>query len=129
MAGTVGGNVRASIELQDGETVTWSKSASRHGEYVTTGGKLFLTDRRLLWAPNWYFDSLGVETIELPYADVAGVAVDTEKFGGMLSTLVTGGSDNRLTIETVAGEKRTWSISTPGEAAERIRAAMAEDGG
>lgn len=127
MARTVGGKVRAEIELLDGEEVVWSKSASRHGETIATGGKLFLTERRLLWAPNWYFGSLGVGTVELPLTEVAAVDVDTGEFKGILRTLVTGGSSNRLRVEDEDGDVETWSISTPEEASEQIRAAMVDD--
>ena len=43
-------------ELEGGEVVKWTKAANRQqSELRAVGGKLFLTDRRLLFQPNRFF--------------------------------------------------------------------------
>jgi len=126
MARTVGGGVRAEIALLGGEEVRWQHAAQRKASPIAAGGKLFLTDRRLLWAPNWYFARLGMDTVELSLGALTAVEELNGRFDNVLSSLVSGGADGRFRVETADGRAETWASSAAEEATERIRTAIAE---
>lgn len=89
----------AQPRLGTGETVRWRSSAGRAlSRWITSGGQLVVTDRRLLFQPNRFDAATGKKPWELPLDQV----VDIEPVDREL-TATAGGSRRRLGIKTSSG--------------------------
>jgi hypothetical protein len=111
-----------SVEAQPGEQVVWSKGANRiqpSGRAV--GGKLFLTDRRLVFCPHWVDGATGGKTRDMPLADVA--AAGTVPKGG-----TRGGLRERLRIELTDGAEELFVVNGLADVVSRLEAARREGG-
>src|SRR5882757_1644845 len=89
----------AQPKLEPGETIRWTTSAGRAlNRWLTSGGHLVVTDRRLLFQPNRFDIATGKRRWELSLSDVAGVeSVEREP------AVAAGGSRRRLGIRSAAG--------------------------
>src|SRR6266513_1848027 len=93
------------VEAQPQERAVWSQGANRiqpSGRAV--GGKLFLTDRRLVFCPHWVDGATGGKTWDAPLGEVAAVGI-TPKGGER------GGRRDRLRIELVDGEEERFVVN------------------
>jgi len=85
--------------LEPGETLRWKALANRVlNPAVTSGGRLVVTDRRVLFQPNRYDMMLGREIWERPLDAVTGVEVV-----GRDAAVFAAGMRKRLGIRTADG--------------------------
>jgi hypothetical protein len=90
----------SSPSLSDGETVRWSLSANRAERWwYASGGKLFVTDRRILFQPNRLDSLFGKQTWECPLSRVKKIE-GVDRSG---TEALAGGSRRRLAIGTPEG--------------------------
>jgi hypothetical protein len=101
------------VEAEPDEQVAWSQGANRiqkSGRAV--GGKLFLSDRRLVFCPHWLDGATGGRTWETPLATIATVG-----------TAPTAGRRDRLRIEMADGEEELFVVNRLPEVVSRLEAA------
>lgn len=111
-----------SVEAQPQEQVVWSQGANRvqpSGRAV--GGKLFLTNHRLVFCPHWVDGAIGGKTWDAPLATVA--AVGTAPKGGKR-----GGLRERLRIELSGREEELFVVNRLADVVSRLDAARQEGG-
>lgn len=87
-------------DLAPGERVRWKAFANRVLNSTTAGGRLFVTDRRVLFQPNRIDARLGRKLWECPLEGVT--AIETV---GRDARLFAGGPRKRLGIKTADGEE------------------------
>lgn len=89
----------AQPKLEADETIRWQSSAGRSlNRWITSGGKLAVTNRRVLFQPNRFDAITGKELWECPLASVMGFeAVDRNL------TVLAGGMRARLGVQTSDG--------------------------
>jgi hypothetical protein len=85
------------------------------------GGKLFLTDRRLVFCPQWVDGATGGKTWDVSLTDVA--AVGTAPKGGER-----GGLRDRLRIELTDGADERFVVNRIADVVSRLEAARQEGG-
>lgn len=89
----------AQPKLEAGETIRWKSSAGRAlSRWITSGGQLVVTDRRLMFQPNRFDAATGKKPFELPLGDVLDIEPIDREF-----TAMAGGSRKRLGIKTLSG--------------------------
>jgi hypothetical protein len=87
------------LKLESGETIRWKSSAGRAmNRWITSGGRLVVTDRRVLFQPNRFDIATGKKPWECPLGSI----VDIEAIGRELA-VAAGGSRRRLGIKTSSG--------------------------
>lgn len=104
------------LEAEPQEQVAWSQGANRiqkSGRAV--GGKLFLTDRRLVFCPHWVDGATGGKTWETQLAKVAAIG-----------TAPKAGRRERLRIELADGEQELFVVNRLTEVVSRLEAAGLE---
>jgi hypothetical protein len=107
------------VEAEPDERIVWSQLANRvQSSHRAVGGKLFLTDRRLVFCPHWVDAALGGKAWSLPVADIAGVGI-TPKGGDLFA----GGLRDRLRIELVEGGEQLFVIKHLDDVVARLEAA------
>ncbi len=91
----------AQPKLEADEAIRWQSSAGRSlNRWITSGGKLVVTNRRVLFQPNRFDAVTGKKPWECPLASVTGFeAVDRDL------TVLAGGMRKRLGIQTSDGVK------------------------
>jgi hypothetical protein len=89
----------AQLKLETGETIRWKSSAGRAlNRWITSGGALVVTDRRVLFQPNRFDTATGKKPWECPLGSIVGIeAVGREP------AVAAGGSRRRLGIKTSSG--------------------------
>ena len=112
------------LEAEPDERVVWSQLANRvQSSHRAVGGKLFLTDRRLVFCPHWVDAATGGKTWSLPLANIARVGI-TPKGGDRFA----GGLRDRLRVELVDGGQQLFVIKRLDEVVERLEAATERPG-
>ena len=79
-----------------GETVRWSRAANRMQGSRAVGGKLFLTERRILFSPNRIDGLTGGSPWAIDLPDVSEVGI--EPMGSGKAAKLGGGLRNRLRV-------------------------------
>jgi hypothetical protein len=89
----------AQPKLEADETIRWQSSAGRSlNRWITSGGKLMVTNRRVLFQPNRFDTVTGKKPWECPVASVTGFeTVDRDL------AVLAGGMRERLGVQTVDG--------------------------
>ena len=90
-------------DVEEGEQVRWSRNANRFQGNRGVGGKLFCTDRRLLFSPHRFDGVLGGKTFSVPLAQIAGV--DKEPKGSGKQGAFGGGLRDRLRLRLADGRE------------------------
>jgi len=104
---------------EDGETVEWSKLANRsQSRNRAVGGKLYLTDRRLLFCPHWVDAVFGGRTWNNPLSQVSSVGKEPRSGG------LGGGMRDRLRIELSDGGVELFVVNDLDAVIERLRGAV-----
>lgn len=91
-----------SVAAEPAEEVVWSQAADRlkdSGRAV--GGKLFLTDRRLVFCPHWVDAATGGGAWQVPLERVAAIGTIPKGSPG-------GGMRDRLAIELAGGGRERF---------------------
>jgi hypothetical protein len=110
------------VEAEPDEQVVWSQGANRiqpSGRAV--GGKLFLTDRRLVFCPHWVDGATGGKTWEVSLTGVA--AVGTAPKGGKR-----GGLRERLRLELTDGAEELFVVNHLADVVSRLETAAPQGG-
>jgi len=112
--------------IEPGESVLWEKKANRTQGARAVGGKLVLTDRRLLFAPHAVDRATGGTAWITPLADVdeAGQAPRDVSLGSMFS----GGLAKRLRVTTSGGDEEFFVVRNVAEVAAQIMEAVGAGG-
>lgn len=86
-------------KFEIGEAIRWESSAGRTlNRWITSGGRLVITNRRVLFQPNRFDALTGKRPWECPLASVKGVqTVDRDP------SVLAGGMRERLGIQTTDG--------------------------
>lgn len=86
-------------KLQVGEVIAWESSAGRAlNRWITSGGRLVVTNRRVVFQPNRFDAMTGKRTWECSLSSVDGVQVVDRDL-----TVLAGGVRKRLGIQTTEG--------------------------
>jgi hypothetical protein len=109
------------VPLKDGESVVWSRRANHSVGWRAVGGKLYLTDRRLLFRPNGFERSLffGKEW-SAPLAEVSGFSVQPRSGGNPFD----GRMRSRLRVALRQGEAQLFVVAKPDDAARELSEAL-----
>src|SRR5436305_5062688 len=110
------------VEAEPDEQVVWSQLANRtQSSARAVGGKLFLTDRRLVFCPHWVDAAMRGRTWDVPLASVAAFGIAPkggDRFGG--------GLRDRLRIELLHGGNELFVVKRLEEVVARLEAARGE---
>jgi hypothetical protein len=109
---------RIEERLEPGETVTWSRRANRFQGSRGVGGRLVLTDRRLLFAPHRFDAALAGSWWEAELDQVSSVGV--ERRGSAHKALLGGGLRRRLRVQTEAGEDELFLVNKLDQVLESL---------
>ena len=112
-----------SVAAEPAEEVVWSQAANRlkdSGRAV--GGKLFLTDRRLIFCPHWVDAATGGREWQVPLERVAAIGTIPKGSPG-------GGMRDRLAIELADGGRERFVVNRLGEVVARLNTARGVPGG
>ena len=103
-------------DAEPDEQVVWSRAANRtQSSSRAVGGKLFLTDRRLVFCPQWIDAITGGQRWSVGLSEVSGVGVQP-KGGDRLG----GGLRDRLRLELADGGHELFVINHLSELVERL---------
>ena len=107
-----------------GEKVVWHRNANREQTSLRqVGGRLFLTNHRLLFVPNRFDDATGGDSWSCTTAEIAAVAVEPSRsalpFFGRTAQL-----RRRLRVEPRAGDAELFVVNRVEDAASTLRAAL-----
>src|SRR5438067_4703298 len=98
-----------SVEAEPQEQVVWSQGANRiQSSGRAVGGKLFLTDRRLVFCPHWVDGATGGKTWEVSRASIATVGRAAK-----------GVKRDRLRIEVAGGDEELFVVNHLAEVESR----------
>jgi len=106
-----------SVAAEPAEEVVWSQAANRlkdSGRAV--GGKLFLTDRRLIFCPHWVDAATGGRAWQVPLERVAAIGTIPKGSPG-------GGMRDRLAIGLAGGGRERFVVNRLEEVFERLNTA------
>jgi hypothetical protein len=113
------------VEAEPDERVVWSQLANRvQSSHPAVGGKLFLTDRRLVFCPHWVDAATGGKTWSWPLVNISGVGI-TPKGGDRFA----GGLRDRLRIESFDSGQQLFVIKHLDEVVARLETAAEKPGG
>ena len=115
-------------DLLSGENIVWHRNANREQTSLRQGGgRLFLTNHRLLCGPNRCDDATGGDPWSCATTDIAAVAVEPSRsalpFFGRTAQL-----RRRLRVEPRSGNAELFVVSRVEDAASTLRAAMGKSG-
>lgn len=97
--GVLTGLLLGQPKLAAGESVRWCSTAGRAlNRWLTAGGQLVVTERRVLHQPNRFDIATGKKPWECPLASVTGFEIVDRDF-----TVLAGGVRKRLGIQTLDG--------------------------
>jgi hypothetical protein len=88
------------LPLESGEREAWRVTANRSYDGVAVGGRLLVTDRRILFRPTCFEHGLGREGWECSLSDVVNVDLAERELN-----FFSGGLRRRLRIRTKAGSE------------------------
>ena len=102
------------MDLESGETLVWEKRANHTAGVRAVGGKLYLTDRRLV------FESRGIgrggKLWSTPLSEVVRVTVADRELTGVFS----GGLTNRLRVELASGDEELFVVPKVEDVAKEL---------
>lgn len=114
----------AKIEGLDGETEVFSVLANRtQSTNRAVGGKLFVTNRRLLFAPHLFDSILGGETRTIFLTEITQIS--TQNAGG---DTFGGGLRNRLRIDLKNGANELFVINKLDKIIDKLQSHIALGG-
>jgi hypothetical protein len=112
-----------SVAAEPAEEVVWSQAANRlkdSGRAV--GGKLFLTDRRLIFCPHWVDAATGGKAWQVPLERVAAIETIPKGSPG-------GGMRDRLAIGLAGGGRERFVVNRLEAVVARLNTARGVAGG
>lgn len=112
-----------SPDLRPGEEILWRRNANYEQTALRyLGGKLFLTDRRLIFLPHRLDEATGGRSWACELTDISAVGVEPAQlsapFFGLAARM-----RRRLRVEMRSGQNELFVVSRVNEAVERIRGA------
>lgn len=118
------------LATREEETIRHSETCNRtQNRRRAVGGRLWVTERRLVFRPHAFDDSLAGRAREVPLDDIE--TVDTfaayrdpaRILRHPLDALFGGGLRTRLRVETADGETDLFVVSDPAATGDEVRAA------
>jgi hypothetical protein len=110
------------IQLMDHEEITLSYPANHTQGKRAVGGKLFVTNMRLAFAPNRIDANLGGKTWELPLTNFASTGTDKPRVS--ILEIFSGALRTRLSIQSNHGILQYFVVSNPQKVAADISSAI-----
>jgi hypothetical protein len=109
------------VPIEADENVAWSARANHSAGWRAVGGRLHLTERRLLFRPNGIERTLlfGKEW-EAPRAQLRAFGVEPKGRG-----LFDGSLRERLRVETTTGPPQFFVVPKPSDVADRLTRELA----
>ena len=112
-----------SVAAEPAEEVVWSQAADRLKDSgPAVGGKLFLTDRRLIFCPHWVDAATGGKAWQVPLERVAAIETIPKGSPG-------GGMRDRLAIELAGGGRERFVVNRLEAVVARLNTARGVPGG
>ena len=123
----IGGGWLTSQEARTGEEVVYSRLANRMQGSRAVGGKLFLTDQRILFCPHRIDGLLAGKQWSVETGDVAEVGVEPK--GSGKASKFGGGLRDRLRIRTRDGSEDLFVVKQlEEEVLPKLRGAVGPSG-
>jgi len=110
------------IQLSEGEAVLLSYPANHTQGKRAVGGKLFVTNCRLAFAPNRIDANLGGEAWELPLSDFANAGTDAQST--RITEIFSGAVRTRLAIHAKGGGVQYFVVRSPQKVSGEISTAI-----
>jgi hypothetical protein len=111
-----------SVSAEPGEHVVWSQGVNRtQSNSRAVGGKLFLTDRRLIFCPHLFDAATGGEPWEVRLAEISGVGIAPKT-----PELLSGGIRDRLQIELTDGAVEPFVVNHVQQVVAQLEAARGD---
>jgi hypothetical protein len=107
--------------LEQGESVTWSRRANRFQGSRAVGGRLALTDRRLMFAPHRFDAALVGKRWEARLGEIRTAGVEPR--GSSVKGLFGGGMRKRLRVRTAAGDEEHFLVNKLDQVLESLEEA------
>jgi hypothetical protein len=115
--------------LAAGEKLFWARNANREqSSFRQAGGKLFLTDRRIIFVPHRFDESTGGKSWSRDLKDIAGVAIEPSSFGIPIVPSTIARFRRRLRIEERNGPVELFVVNRVAQVASSIRDAAGKPG-
>jgi hypothetical protein len=108
-------------DLEQGETVTWSRRANRFQGSRAVGGRLALTDRRLMFAPHRFDAALVGKRWEARLDEIRTIGIEPR--GSGVKGLFGGGMRKRLRVRTARGDEEHFLVNKLDQVLESLEEA------
>lgn len=112
------GSDRIQEDLEQGEALTWSRRANRFQGSRAVGGRLALTDRRLMFAPHRFDAALVGRRWEAKLDEIRTAGIEPR--GSSVKGLFGGGMRKRLRIRTAAGDEEHFLVNKLDQVLESL---------
>ena len=110
------------IQLSDREEVMLSYPANHTRGKRAVGGKLFVTNCRIAFAPNRIDVTMGGGTWEIQLTDFASAGTDRPR--RQIAEIFSGAWRTRLAIHALGGEVHYFVVENPGKVANKLTSAI-----
>lgn len=110
------------IQLSDREAVLLSYPANHTQGKRAVGGKLFITNCRLAFAPNRIDANMGGKTWELRLSDFTSAVTDKPRI--QITEIFSGAWRTRLAIHAKGGEVQYFVVGNPQKVSGELSAAI-----
>jgi len=110
------------IELVEGEEIALSYPSNHTQGKRAVGGKLFVTNKRIAFAPNRLDANLGGHAMEVPLSRITQITTDAPRI--RLSEIFSGALTTRLAIHAGTDQVDFFVVSNPDIVANQITAAL-----
>lgn len=110
------------IQLSDQEEVMLSYPANHTQGKRAVGGKLFVTNCRLAFAPNRIDANMGGETWELPLSDFTSAGTDKPRI--RITEIFSGAWRTRLAIHDQGGGVQYFVVGNPEKVSGELSSAI-----
>jgi hypothetical protein len=104
--------------LEPGESVTWSRRANRFQGSRGVGGRLVLTDRRLVFSPHRFDAALAGSVWQAAFDQVSSVGIEPR--GSAHKALFGGGLRKRLRVRTGDGGEELFVVNKLDQVLESL---------
>ena len=118
------------VQLSDGEEIILSYPSNHTQAKRAVGGKLFITNQRIAFAPNRIDANMGGMSLELPVAEITSIGTEEPHY--TITEIFSGAWRARLVIHSSDMHPQYFVVKDPAAIASKIRAVVeipAEHGG
>lgn len=128
MQRTIGSWWLSDHDALENETVSWEKGCNRtQSSGRAVGGKMFVTNKRVLFSPHHFDAALGGEKLSIPLEAIEEVSLESPGTSGIKDRLWGGGARTRLRLDLTDGSAELFVMNGVSNAAEYIKSVIGDE--